>query len=417
MPGHISHSALAGLPGGRRIVRILVVGCLIVIFAISCRDRSAQKSTDASAAKKPIPVQLIRVEAQEYRRTIESVGSLFPNEEVTVSSEVEGKVEQVLVDVGDRVEKGQPLVNISTVELTLVLAQARAAVQQVRARLGLPEKADTLRDVREAAEVKKALADLSDAEQKYQRAKTLYGQGLLPRETYDETDSRLKAMRAAYDLAVQTVENLQAQLTQYRASMDLAQKKLNDSTIRAPFSGEIKERTVTVGQYLRVQSPVVVIVSVNPLRARLKVPEKMAAWIRVGHTASIAVEAYPGSTFAGRITRLNPSVDQQTRTIEAEAAVANPDGRLRPGFFVKASIPSDRVDRALFLLDRAVLYSYGVYKVFVIEGNKLGEKEVRIGDHSDQKVEIVEGLSEGQGVALPVAGSELRDRAAVEIVQ
>ncbi len=371
----------------------------------------------APAGAKAVPVQLARVEAQAYRRNVESVGSLFPDEEVTVSSEVEGPVEQVLADVGDRVTKGQPLVRISTAELTLALEQARAAVEQIRARLGLPEQGEDLRDVRAAAEVKKAQADLNDAELKYNRAQTLLARGLVAREAYEEADSRYKSARATYDLAVQTVENLRAQLAQYRASMELARKKLNDSTIRAPFAGEVKERTVTVGQYLKVQSAVMVIVSVDPLRARLKVPEKMAAWIRVGQLVRVGVEAYPNQTFSGRLSRLNPSVDQQTRTFEAEALIENHEGKLKPGFFVKATIPSDLVDRVLFVPESAVQYSYGVYKVFVIEGNKLREKEVRVGEHPNQQVEVVGGLREGDGVALPVKGGELRDQVQVEVIR
>jgi membrane fusion protein (multidrug efflux system) len=290
-------------------------------------------------------------------------------------------------------------------------------VQQVRARLGLPEQGEDLRDVRNAAEVKKAQADLNDAEQKYQRAKTLLARNLVARESFDEADSRYKSARAAYDLAIQTVENLRAQLAQNRALLELARKKLNDSTIRAPFAGEIKERTVTVGQYLIVQSPVMAIVSVDPLRARLKIPEKMAAWIQVGQTVSVSVEAYPGQTFSGKISRLNPSVEQQTRTFEAEALIANRDGKLKPGFFIKASIPSGLVDKALFVPERAVLYSYGVYKVFLIDKTTLREKEVRIGEHPNLQVEIVDGLREGDGIALPPKGIELRDRAEVEIIQ
>ncbi len=398
--------------------RLLLPLIFLILAQVACSDRAKEKkSVAAAAARRPIAVQMARVEARTYRRTVESVGSLYPDEEVTVSSEVEGRVEQVLADVGDGIAKGQPLVKIATVELTLSLKQARAAMEQVRARLGLQEHGEDLSDVRDAADVKKALADLSDAEQKYQRAKTLLGRGLVAREAFDEADARYKAARAAYDLAIQTVQNLRAQLVQYRASMELARKKLDDCTIRAPFAGEIKERAVTVGQYLKVQSPVMVIVSIDPLRARLKVPEKMARWIKVGQMVNVQVEAYPGQSFTGRISRLNPSVDQQTRTFEAEALIANREANLKPGFFIKASIPTDLVDKVLFVPEKAVQYSYGVYKVFVIDGSALKEREVRIGEHPNQQVEIVEGLREGDGVALPLKGSELRDQAGVEVVQ
>lgn len=366
---------------------------------------------------KPLPVRAVAVEQRQVRRNVESVGSLFPYEEVTVSSEVEGKVEQVLVDVGDRIARGQPIVKVSPAELQLTYEQQRASLQQARARLGLTGSGDDLKDVSAAAEVKKAAADLADAEQKYRRAKALYEQGLLPRQSYDEAESRYNAARAAYDLSVQGVENMRAQLAGSRASTALAQKKVNDSIIRAPFAGQVKERNVTQGQYLKVQTPVMVIVNVDPLRVKLKVPEKMAAWVSTGQEVTISVEAYAGREFRGKVTRINPSVDQQTRAFEVEALIENHDGALKPGFFVKASIPSSNVANALFVPQDALVYVYGVYKVFVVEGGRLKEREVKVGERAGEQVEIVEGISESERVALPVKGGELKDGAAVEITE
>ncbi|MGA9772518.1 MAG: efflux RND transporter periplasmic adaptor subunit [Blastocatellia bacterium] len=387
------------------------------LFSISCSKQISGKQVDAATSAKPVSVRVVMVEQKQVRRNIESVGSLFPYEEVTVSAEVEGKVEQVMADVGDRISKGQPLVKVSPAELQLTFEQQRATLQQARARLGLAENGNDLKDVRAAAEVKKAAADLADAEQKYNRAKRLFEQGLVPRQSFDEAESRYNAARAAYDLSVQGIENLKAQLAQSRASTALAQKKVNDSIIRAPFAGQIKERTVTQGQYLKVQTPVMIIVSVDPLRMRLKVPEKMAAWVHTGQEVTVSVEAYADRTFKGKITRINPSVDQQTRSFEVEALIENNSGDLKPGFFVKASIPSSNVVGALFVPQEALLYVYGVYKVFVIEGNTLKEKEVKIGERAGEEVEIIEGINEGDRIALPVAGAVLKDGATIEIVQ
>jgi membrane fusion protein, multidrug efflux system len=349
------------------------------------------------------------------RRDVQSVGSLFPYEEVTVSSEVEGRVEEVLVDVGDRVTAGQPLMRISPVELRISVEQQRATLEQARAQLGLAKVADDLKDVRDAAEVKKAAADLSDAEQKFLRAKDLFAQGLLPREGFDETESKHKGARAAYDVAIHSVENLQARLRLSRASLALAEKKLNDTEIRAPFAGQVKERTVTLGQYLKVQAPVVVILSVDSLRVRLKIPEKLASWIRIGQLATLSVEAYPGRTFSGKIWRINPAVDQQNRSLEVEALIENREGILKPGFFVKATIPTDRVETTLVVPPAALLYNYGVYKAFIVEGNRLAEREVKIGDRTGATIEVIEGLKQGERVALPVKG-ELRDGGVIQVV-
>ena len=418
MPGRglqIIATRLAGLRACRAPVVMLIT--FSALCSVSCSRSSAGKTIDGSNAARPVAARALTIALKPIRRNIESVGSLFAYEEVTVSSEVEGRVERVLVDVGDRVTAGQPIVKVAPAELELSLAQQRAALRQARARLGINGDNDDLQDVRAAAEVKRAAADLADAEQKYRRAKTLYEQGLLPRQNFDEAESRYNVARAAYDLAMQSVENMRGQLAGSRASTQLAQKKLNDSTIRAPFAGQIKERSVTQGQYLKVQTPVMVIVNIDPLRVRLKVPEKLAAWVHNGQEVTVAVEAYADRTFKGKVTRINPSVDQQTRSFEVEALIENHDNTLKPGFFVKATIPSSSVANALFVPQEALLYVYGVYKVFVIEGSMLKEKEVKLGERAGDEVEITDGLREGERIALPTKGQELRDGATVEVVQ
>jgi RND family efflux transporter MFP subunit len=187
--------------------------------------------------------------------------------------------------------------------------------------------------------------------------------------------------------------------------------------IRAPFGGQVKDRMVTAGQYLKVQSPVMVIVNTDPLRVRLKVPEKMAGWIAVGQPVTVAVEAYPDRSFEGRISRISPSVDPQTRSFDVEALLQNHDGILKPGFFVKSRIASRQVATMLLVPFQAVRYTYGVYKIFTVQGGSLKEREVKLGDRAEDAVEIVEGLSERERVAVPEAGQEPRDGAPVEAVQ
>jgi membrane fusion protein, multidrug efflux system len=415
-----THTAPKGESRLSPLMTVRTGATALLLFAslcfASCSKDLSGKAVDAAAGQKPVQARTIDLEPRQVRRNVESVGSLFPYEEVTVSSEVDGRVEQVLVDVGDRVSAGQPIVKVSPAELQLSLDQQRAAVMQARARLGLTQEGEEFSDVRAAAEVKRAAADLADAQQKYERAKALYAQGLVPRQDFDEAESRHNAAKAAYDLSVQVVENLRAQLTQSRASAALAQKKVADSTIRAPFAGQIKERTVTQGQYLKVQTPVMVIVDIDPLRVRLKVPEKMAAWVRTGQEVTVAVDAYPDKTFSGKVSRINPSVEQSTRSFEVEALIDNRAGLLKPGFFVKATIPSNHVVDALYVPQEALLYVYGVYKVFVVDGDKVKEREVKLGERTGDEVEVVEGLSAGERVAVPVAGQDLKDGAAVEIV-
>src|SRR5215813_1139845 len=410
-----THSTLR--PGSSRSVFIFSFIALLALFGSSCvRDTSgkSQNGKPGASASKP-KVRIVPVEQRQQQRIVEAVGSLFAYDEVTVSSEAEGRVEEVMVDVGDRVGKGQTLARVSPVEFQLMVDQQQAALRQARARLGLTETDGELKDARQAAEVKKAAADLTDAEQKYKRAQSLLETGVIPRQQYDEAEARYKAAKANYDLAVQQVENMRASMQQSQVSVNLANKRLRDTQIRAPFAGHIKSREVTTGQYLKVQTPVMSIVNVDPLRARLSVPEKMSPWVRVGREVKLSLEAFPGREFTGRISRINPSVEEKNRTFEIEALVANRGAELKPGSFVKATIQSDKIDQILVIPYNATSYLFGAYKVFVIQGQTIKEREVKLGDRLGDLVEIIEGLQTGEKIAIGLGGPQLKDGMEVEI--
>jgi multidrug efflux pump subunit AcrA (membrane-fusion protein) len=390
----------------------------LTLLTSSCtRDTGKAASEKPRTAHAGTRVKAFSVERQEKRRIVEAVGSLFAFDEVMVSSEAEGRVEQVMVDIGDRVGKGQVLARITPVEFELTVEQQRAALRQARARLGLNENDGELKDVKQAAEVKKAAADLADAEQRYLRAKSLLETGVIARQVYDEAEARHQAAKATYDLAVQQVENLRASMQQTQATLNLANKRLRDTVIRAPFAGHIKSREVTTGQYLKVQTPVMTIVNIDPLRMRLNVPEKMSPWVRVGREVKLSLEAFPGREFTGRITRINPSVDEKTRTFEVEALVANRSGELKPGSFVKAIIQSDKVDSILTIPQSATAYLFGAYKVFVIQGKTIREREVKLGDHFGDRVEIIDGLQADEKIVIAEGGQQIKDGMEVEIVE
>ena len=388
---------------------------LAAVFATGCsRSQSANVLGDAAH---PTPVHFYTVAEETARRRIQAVGSLYPFEESILSSEVEGRVSEVLADVGDTVKQGQPLITLDPKELQFEVDRQRGLVTQVRAQLGIGPNDPPPTDPKKIATVQRAEADLTDADHKYARAQQMYKDNLISQQQLDEAASRFQSTRATYTVALQEVDRLKALLISSEASRNLAEKKLGDASIRAPFPGTIKTRSVHPGEYLRVQSPVMVLVRTDRLRARLAVPERWAGWVKDGAIVDLHVEAFPGETFQGKISRINPSVAQDSRTFEAEALLANQDGRLKPGFFLQASIPSEKEDKAIFLPERAVNYRYGVYKVFLLNGNHVIERQIRPAgqteDANGRRFEIAEGLKPGDRVAVAISG-DLHDGATVQ---
>jgi RND family efflux transporter MFP subunit len=385
-----------------------------VVSAAGCSK--AHTASVLGDAAHPTPVHFYIVAEETARRRIQAVGSLYAFEESILSSEVEGRVAEVLADVGDNVREGQPLITLDPKELQFEVDRQRGLVTQVRAQLGIGPNDPPPSDPKKIAAVQRAEADLFDAEHKYGRAQQMYKDNLISQQQLDEAASRFQSTKATYTVALQEIDRLKALLISSEASERLSEKKLGDAAIRAPFPGAIKTRNVHPGEYVRVQSPVMVLVRTDRLRARLAVPERWAGWVKDGATVDLHVEAFPGETFQGKISRINPSVAQDSRTFEAEALLSNLDGRLKPGFFLQASIPSEKQDKAIFLPESAVNYRYGVYKVFLLNGNHVTERQIRPAgqteDEHGRRFEVAEGLQPGDRVAVAVSG-DLHDGSVV----
>src|SRR5437660_8666701 len=406
---------------GRRCDFRRGLSCLVhsvVLAAVVAGGCSKAPTTSVLGdAAHPTPVHFYTVAEETARRRIQAVGSLYAFEESTLSSQVEGRVAQVLADLGDSVTRGQPLITPEPKELLFEVDGQSGLVTQVRAQLGIGPNDPPPTDPEKIASVQRAEADLFDADHKYSRAQQMYKDNLISQQQLDEAASRFQSTKATYTVALQEVDRLKALLISSEASEKLAEKKLADAAIRAPFPGAIKTRSVHPGEYVKVQSPVIVLVRTDRLRARLAVPERWAGWVRDGATVDLHVAAFPGETFQGKISRINPAVEQDSRTFEAEALLVNLDGRLKPGFFLQASIPSEKEEKTIFLPERAVNYRYGVYKVFLLNGNRVSERQIRPAgqteDEHGRRFEVAEGLKPGDKVAVAISG-DLQDGSTVE---
>jgi len=373
---------------------------MLVWAAISCSKKDSREILVEASKREILPIDAKRVVPKEVHRIIDIVGTLLPNEQVVVSSEVEGPVEGVFVDLGDRVKKGQVLIKISDREFQINLDQQLAALYQAQARLGLKGENDELLNVNEATEVRKAVAEMFEAEQKFKRAAELFKQGVASKEARDEAEARYQSYKALYDSSLQSVQNLKAQAKQTRAAVQLAQKKLRDTDIRAPFDGFVRERFVSLGQFLKVQAPVISLVQTTPLKLRADVPEKAVRFIQEGQDVEVTVDAFLDRTFKGKISRVSPAVNEQTRSLTIEALINNDHQLLKPGFFAKTRVISDERETVISVPGQTILNFYGVNKVFVVENGRIREHVVKLGNRFGEDVEVLEGLTGGELIAV-----------------
>jgi RND family efflux transporter MFP subunit len=344
------------------------------------------------------PIQAEQVRQEPIRRVIEVVGTLAAEDEVTISAEAEGRVSRILADLGDRVSAGQVLVELDREKLQYSVDQQKAAFARTLAKYGAAD-ADHLPAIEQTPDVQKASAELVQAQQAAERAKELGRRQLLPKQALDDAEANLRAKQASYDSAVQNANNLRADIGGATAAVKLAERQLRDASIRAPFDGYVQKRLVALGEYVKMQSPVMSVVRMDPLKVTAEIPEKMAPWVEVGQAVDLRVDAYPDLAVTGKISRISPAVNTTTRAFSFEARVPNEKALLKPGTFARVRIESGKVDQMMTLTYAALQYRYGVNRVFVVDGDRLSAREIKVGDRVGDRIEIVSGVKAGESVA------------------
>lgn len=375
----------------------LIAALLVAMAGAACSKTESAQARGRDEAAKPVKVEQVKQEA--IRRSVEVVGTLAAVDEVTVSSEAEGRVSRLLVDLGDRVTAGQTLVELDREKPQYNLDQQKAALARALAKFGATDPAQ-LPAIEKTPDVQKAEAELAQARQSYERAEELHKRQLVPKQTLDDADTMLRTKQAGYDSALQNAKNLRADIDATEAAMKLADRQLRDTAIRAPFDGYIQKRLVSLGEYVKVQTPVMAVVRIDPLKVTAEIPEKMAPWIKLEQPVELHVDAYPNKAIEGKISRISPAVNTSTRAFPFEALVPNTGAMLKPGTFARVHIETTRIDDVMTLAYSAIQYRYGVNRVFVVTGGKLAARELKVGERLGERIEVIDGVKPGEQVAV-----------------
>ncbi|MBN8479449.1 MAG: efflux RND transporter periplasmic adaptor subunit, partial [Burkholderiales bacterium] len=302
-----------------------------------------------------VTIEATKVVQAALPQSITAVGSLRSDESITVRPEVAGRIAAIGFNEGQRVEKGTMLLRLD------------------------PSVND--------AEVRQARANMTLAKTKYDRAVDLSKSNFISGQARDEAENNLKVAEAA---------------------LALAEAKLAKTEIRAPFSGVIGLRQVSVGDYVKEGADLVNLEAIDPLKVDFRVPEIYLRQVRVGQPLEVTLDAVAGRVYNGRVYAINPLVDAAGRSIVIRAQVANTDTRLRPGMFARVRLITEERADALVVPEQALVPQGTEQFVFRVADGKAQRVRVEIGQRGDGKVEVRQGLAVDDVVV--VAGQlKLRD--------
>ncbi len=352
----------------------------------------------ARNAGEPATVTVLAAREATLERAVTVTGTLAAEDQVAMGFKVAGRIERINVDLGSRVGPGQTIANLAPVDFQLRVQQAEAGLQQARARLGLDPKGTSDQvDPDKTAVVRQARAVLDEARLSHSRVQTFVERGISSRAELDSADAALKVADGRYEDSIEEVRNRQALLTQRKTELDQARQEMIDSILLAPFAGIIRERTVSPGQYVNAGAPIATLVRMHPLRLQADVPERDASHVKVGQQVKVRVEG-DLTAYAGRIVRVSPAIDEQSRSLRIEAQVANEAAAIRPGSFATGEIIVSSGAPAIVVPGSAIVRFAGVEKVLTVTDGKVVERRVEVGRREGTSVEVLKGLASGERV-------------------
>lgn len=310
----------------------------------------------------PPPVSIVPVSLEDVTERIEATGELVARDRARIAAEVSGRVTEVAIDEGAAAAAGDVLLRIDPERRELELRSARARAAEARA---------ALEEQRREAE----------------RVARLFHENVASRAQLDDAETQLDLARSRLDAA--------------QAQLGVALRARRDSDVKAPFAGMVAERLVSPGEFVSVGQALVELVALDPIEVEFHLPEVDSSRVSAGNEVSVFVSPYPHQVFYATVTFVSPTIDPRSRTLRVKGAIANSDGRLRPGLFARVDLGVSERKQVPLIPEEAILQrSDGAVVFRLVEGDRVERRRVETGLWTDGKVEVTDGLSGNDRVVI-----------------
>lgn len=363
----------------KKIILVVFIAAFAVLVGFRLYEEMSAESASAQSGFRGQNRSVLLVGTAEagphvFSSRLSVLGELRPRASVDVGSKITGRLERVLVERGDPVSTGQLVAVVDDVDLIQQIRRAEASIAVARAAVSREE------------------ATLDNLQSQSRRYRELHAEALISTQDLDEVESRMRSARAQLELA-------EAQVEQAEASLEELKTQQKQTQIYCPLTGFVGERHLYEGALVNPNTPIVTVVDISRVKTVVPVPELALSEIGVGLQAEVRVDAFPNRTYSGRITRISPVLDPETRSADVEIEIENPGNQLRPGMFARVIIDASITESSLAIPRAALLTRGNEQGVFLLgEEDQAVFRGVEIGRIDDDIVEIVAGLEAGDEV-------------------
>ena len=380
---------------------------LIVLTAVAflagympLKKRQELILNEAQEQERALPrVEVIEVGRSAGQSELELPGSIQAITEAPILARADGYVLRRLVDIGDRVQTGQPLAEIEAPEMDAQVRQARANVQQAQA--GVDQA---------LANFERGKADTELARVTAQRFASLAKQGVVSRQEDDRYQAQYQSLAAAMQSLEKAIAVQRSNVTAAEANVNRLERVQSYRIVKAPFDGVVTLRNVDVGALVNAGNTLLFrIAQTGTLRMYLNVPQAHSSSIRVGQSARLSVSNLPGRHFTGKVARTASALDPASRTMLVEVHVPNPEGALLPGMYARVDLVSPRTNAPLLIpSDALIVRAEGTNVAVVRDDNTIHLQKIEVGRDYGDRLEVINGLKQGDRI-IPNPGDIARE--------
>lgn len=423
----------------KAISKLLVIAVVVGLAAIG----SVYGYRKLNAAT---PVELVQVQSPVAassageQNILTATGYIIAAHKIEVASKVNGRVEWIGVDKGDRVKAGQVLVRLENDEYRAQVTQQQGQLANLQAKLqealngSRPEEMEKAR-----ADVNQSKADLNNSKVSLDRTQELVKEGVLSKQSLDDAQAKydgdiakVASLQRTLDLSVlgprkEEVEQIRGQIQQAKGALDYAQTQLDNTVIKAPITGTILDRNVEKGEFITTgfvgdkgaKGYIVTMADLNDLQVELDISQNDFPKLGTQQKGVITTDAYPDRKYRGFVEQVSPEADRAKATVQVKVKVENPDGYLRPDMNATVNFFNDAQAQPSETAKRVIAIPQGALRgdsVFVAVNGHARKRSVKTGGSSGKGVLVESGLIGGEDLIVNPA-ADLKDGQRVEVKQ
>ena len=402
---------------------LVLLGLAIVVVGLVAFRLKNQQARAVPRRQLEVVVGVTKPVRKDLEVKLAYTADVLPEKQVAIFSKVSAYIRRITVERGDLVKQGQLLVEIEDTELEAAMEQAKAGVATAEANLRVAQSnvvAARAGVLNQEANLLRVKAGQENDGRNYQRLQELHTRGLISAMERDNARATAESSRAGLAAAdaqlvvaqsqVETHESqvhlARAQVERERAALKIAQNNLDNARITAPFAGYISQRNLDAGAAVNAQAAgtstssvgILILQNIDSVKVQVEVQERDISLVRVGSTARVLVDAYPGKVFTARATRTVHALDPRTRTLGLEMEIPNTNHLLKPGMYARVELLVATHPGALLVLGDAVRLEGGAPVLYLVQDGTVARRPVTLGITEGTWVEVTKGLSGDEAV-------------------